>query len=43
MSRDYSYLIKTLSSWNFEIDDNKISQLDKFYEMLLEKNKNKKK
>ena len=39
MSRDYSYLIKTLSSWNFEIDDNKISQLDKFYEMLIEKNK----
>ena len=39
MSRDYSYLIKTLSSWNFEIDDNKISQLDKYYEMLIEKNK----
>ena len=39
MSRDYSYLIKTLSSWNFEIDDNKISQLDKYYDMLIEKNK----
>ena len=39
MGRDYSYLIKTLSSWNFEIDDNKISQLDKYYEMLIEKNK----
>lgn len=39
MSRDYSYLIKTLSSWNFKIDDNKISQLDKYYEMLIEKNK----
>ena len=39
MSRDYSYLINTLSSWNFEIDDNKISQLDKYYEMLIEKNK----
>ena len=39
MSRDYSYLIKTLSSWNFEIDDYKISQLDKYYEMLIEKNK----
>ena len=39
MSRDYSYLINTLSSWNFEIDDNKIRQLDKYYEMLIEKNK----
>ena len=39
MSRDYSYLIKTLSSWNFKIDDIKISQLDKYYEMLIEKNK----
>lgn len=39
MSRDYSYLIDTLSSWNFEFNENQISQLDKYYELLIEKNK----
>lgn len=39
MSRDYSYLINTLSNWKFELDDNQIKQLDTFYEMLIEKNK----
>lgn len=39
MSRDYSYLINTLSGWNFELNDNQIKQLDLFYEMLVEKNK----
>ena len=39
MSRDYSYLINTLSGWNFSITDNHINQLDTFYELLVEKNK----
>ncbi len=39
MGRDYSYLINTLSNWNFSLDDNQIKQLDIFYEMLVEKNK----
>lgn len=39
MSRDYSYLIETLSGWNFSLTDNQIKQLDLFYEMLVEKNK----
>ena len=39
MGRDYSYLIETLSSWNFSLTDNQIKQLDLFYEMLVEKNK----
>ncbi len=39
MNRDYSYLINTLSSWNFTLSDNQIKQLDLFYEMLVEKNK----
>ena len=39
MSRDYSYLNDTLSSWNFCLTDNQIKQLDLFYELLVEKNK----
>ena len=39
MSRDYSYLIETLSSWNFNITETQIKQLDLFYELLVEKNK----
>lgn len=39
MSRDYSYLINTLKTWNFELSDKQINQLDTFYEMLIEKNK----
>ena len=39
MSRDYSYLINTLSSWNFVLTEKQISQLDLFYELLVEKNK----
>ncbi|CBK75558.1 16S rRNA m(7)G-527 methyltransferase [Butyrivibrio fibrisolvens 16/4] len=39
MSRDYSYLINTLSSWNFALIEKQISQLDLFYELLVEKNK----
>ena len=39
MSRDYSYLIDTLSGWNFTLNENQISQLDTFYELLVEKNK----
>ena len=39
MSRDYSYLTDTLSSWNFTLSDNQIKQLDLFYELLVEKNK----
>lgn len=39
MNRDYSYLIKTLSGWNFSLTDNQLQQLDTFYEMLIEKNK----
>ena len=39
MNRDYSYLIKTLSSWKFELTEKQIEQLDKYYELLIEKNK----
>lgn len=39
MNRDYSYLIKTLSSWKFELSEKQIEQLDKYYELLIEKNK----
>ncbi len=39
MSRDYSYLIDTLSGWNFNLTDRQIEQLDLFYELLVEKNK----
>lgn len=39
MDRDYSYLIYTLSSWNKDISQEQIEKLDKFYEMLIEKNK----
>lgn len=39
MSRDYSYLINTLSAWNFSLTDKQIQQLDLFYELLIEKNK----
>ncbi|SHJ37175.1 16S rRNA (guanine(527)-N(7))-methyltransferase RsmG [Pseudobutyrivibrio xylanivorans] len=39
MSRDYSYLIDTLSGWNFTLTDRQIEQLDLFYELLVEKNK----
>lgn len=39
MSRDYSYLIDTLSGWNFTLNDTQIKQLDLFYELLVEKNK----
>lgn len=39
MDRDYSYLIDTLSSWNHDISQEQIEKLDKFYEMLIEKNK----
>lgn len=39
MNRDYSYLIKTLSAWKFELTEKQIEQLDKYYELLIEKNK----
>ena len=39
MNRDYSYLINTLSEWNFSLSDFQIEQLDKYYELLIEKNK----
>lgn len=39
MNRDYSYLINTLSKWNFDLTEEKINQLDKYYELLIEKNK----
>ena len=39
MNRDYSYLVNTLSSWNFSLSDKQIQQLDLFYELLVEKNK----
>ena len=39
MSRDYSYLVDTLLSWNFTLTDRQIEQLDLFYELLVEKNK----
>ena len=39
MNRDYSYLVNTLSSWNFSLSDKQIQQLDLFYELLIEKNK----
>ncbi len=39
MSRDYSYLVDTLSTWNFTLSDKQIQQLDLFYELLVEKNK----
>ena len=38
MSRDYSYLVDTLLSWNFTLTDRQIEQLDLFYELLVEKN-----
>ncbi len=39
MNRDYTYLIKTLESWNFTLSDSQIEQLDLFYDSLVEKNK----
>ncbi len=39
MNRDYSYLIDTLSNWNYQLDEKQIQQLDKYYEMLIKKNK----
>lgn len=39
MNRDYSYLVNTLSSWNFSLSDKQIQQLDLFYDLLVEKNK----
>ena len=39
MNRDYSYLIKTLSGWNFNLSEKQIEKLDKYYELLIEKNK----
>lgn len=39
MSRDYSYLVDTLCTWNFTLTDEQIKQLDLFYELLVEKNK----
>ena len=39
MIRDYSYLKNTLSEWKFDLTDKQIEQLDKYYEMLIEKNK----
>lgn len=39
MNRDYSYLVNTLSSWNFSLSDKQIEQLDLFYDLLVEKNK----
>ncbi|MCR5416481.1 MAG: 16S rRNA (guanine(527)-N(7))-methyltransferase RsmG [Pseudobutyrivibrio sp.] len=39
MERNYSYLIDTLSQWDFSLDDHQLNQLDKFYELLVEKNK----
>ena len=39
MNRNYSYLIKTLSVWKFELTEKQIEQLDKYYELLIEKNK----
>ena len=39
MSRDYSLLIKILSEWNFELNNNQLEQLDLFYQMLVDKNK----
>lgn len=39
MNRDYTYLIKTLESWNFTLSDFQIEQLDLFYDLLVEKNK----
>lgn len=39
MNRDYSYLINTLSKWNFDLTEEKVNQLDKYYELLIEKNK----
>lgn len=39
MNRNYSYLIKTLSGWKFELTEKQIEQLDKYYELLIEKNK----
>ncbi len=39
MNRDYTYLIKTLESWNFNLSDCQIEQLDLFYDLLVEKNK----
>ena len=39
MNRNYSYLNKTLSGWNFNLSEKQIEQLDKYYELLIEKNK----
>lgn len=36
---NYSIFTDILDRWNIEWDDNKISQLDKYYEMLIDKNK----
>ena len=39
MNRDYSYLVDTLDKWNFKLSSHQIEQLDKYYELLIEKNK----
>lgn len=39
MNRDYSYLKNIMSGWGYDISDKQISQLDIFYELLVEKNK----
>lgn len=39
MNRDYTYLVRTLESWNFTLSDKQINQLDLFYDLLIEKNK----
>ena len=36
---DYTYLKKVLEDWNFNMTDTQYEQLDKFYELLVEKNK----
>lgn len=39
MNRDYTYLVETLSNWNYDVSREMIEKLDLFYEMLIEKNK----
>ncbi len=39
MDRDYTYLINTVKSWNYDLTEKQIEQLDKFYDLLVEKNK----
>ena len=36
---DYTYLKKVLEDWNFNMTDTQYEQLDKFYKLLVEKNK----